>query len=320
MALSYKLLFVIIAITTSLPQVCPAQCSDARVCSLHGNENGIFRRSGVCAEYLNGYSGHDYDIRYESLKLGGYYWTSREFNINCVLPLNRQRSGNVAIQGIGDVLIAADYLINDHPGDLTFSGDNSLIQGRFEATSLQLGVKLATGSTNVLHLPLRYQSGLGTNDILLGILYAAANPQKYDYDLFQGGFSLQIPLGKVAQDSFSLQRSIDLLGRIDYNYPILQKFGLKAGALVIAHLTKATRSETFIYTTETSPDPISTEVTSTINENTFQCNITAGATYTYQGDISLETGFILPLLKRKYNYDGLKREYTLFVSANYHFN
>jgi hypothetical protein len=56
-----------------------------------------------------------------------------------------------------------------------------------------------------------------------------------------------------------------------------------------------------------------------INDNDLQINISAAATYKYQEDIYFETGFSIPLVDRKMNYDGLRREYTLFASANYHF-
>ena len=56
-----------------------------------------------------------------------------------------------------------------------------------------------------------------------------------------------------------------------------------------------------------------------ISDNDLQINVSAAATYKYQEDIFFETGFSIPLIERKINYDGLKRAYTLFASANYHF-
>src|SRR5882724_9236771 len=100
MAASAKHIFFI-SFFWILPQLAFGQCSDAGVCSLHSNDNGIFRRGGIGVDYLNGYSGKDSDIRYESLKIGAYYWFNREMNIGAVLPLNRQRSKYGVIQGIG---------------------------------------------------------------------------------------------------------------------------------------------------------------------------------------------------------------------------
>jgi hypothetical protein len=295
-----SLLFVLLAAHGAY-----SQCSDAGVCSLHSNDNGIFRRSGIGADYLNGYSGQDSDIRYESLKIGAYYWFTREMNIGAVLPLNRQRSKYGIIQGIGDLLVVFDYLIKDHPGDVMTSGENSLLVGRFEATSIQIGGKFATGSVNQDNLSLQYQNGLGTNDLLLGIIYSAANPQEYNYDLFVGGFTFQIPFGIAGNNYDSLQRGIDLLGRMSYQYPLLQKFGLKGEFMAIQRLTKSKLHESGNIRT--------------IDDNDLQINISAAATYNYQEEILFETGFSIPLVKKKMNYDGLKREYTLFVSANYRF-
>jgi hypothetical protein len=282
-----------------------SQCSDAGVCSLHSNDNGIFRRSGIGADYLTGYSGHDSDIHYESLKLGAYYWFNREMNIGAVLPLNRQRSKYGMIQGVGDLLVVFDYLFNDHPGDLTVSGENSFLVGKFEATSIQIGGKFATGLVNQDNISLQYQNGLGTNDLLIGILYSAANPQQYNYDLFVGGFSLQIPFGIAGNKYDSLRRGIDLLGRMSYQYPVLHKFGLKGELIAIQRLTKSK-----LYQSGN---------TITIDDNDLEVNVSAAATYNYQEDILLETGFSIPLVEKKINYDGLKREYTIFVSANYRF-
>lgn len=295
------------------------QCSDAGVCSFHSNDLGTFRRTGISAEYLNGYSGKVDDIRYESAKLGLYFWPSRELNIGVMFPLMRQRGKLGTVQGVGDLLVMVDYLINDHPGDITFSGESSLLTGSFEATSIELGVKLPTGAVNQSGLPLLYQNGLGSTDILVGAMYSYAYPRKYDYDLFQGGLSLQIPFGIAGNNIDSLERGIDLLGRIGYRYPILHKFGIKGELLVIQRLTRSRLHQFSILTTESSPDPIGISESYTIDDNSMQINISASATYHLQQGIFFETGFIVPLLKKKFNYDGLKRAYTLFVSASYHF-
>jgi hypothetical protein len=298
-----------------------SQCSDAGVCSFHSNDNGIFRRSGIGVDYFNGYSGEKNDIRYESAKISGYYWFDREMNIGVVLPLMRQRGKLATTQGIGDLLVVLDYLINDHPGDLTITGENSLLTGTFEATSLQIGAKFATGAVNQNNLPLLYQNGLGSNDLLLGIIYSAAHPREYDYDLFSGGFTLQIPFGIAGNHLDSLQRGIDLLGRIAYQYPILHSFGIKGEILAIQRLTKSTLHQYKLVGADgfpdssgaLSPDPYK------VNDNILQINFSASATYNIQQDIFFETGFTVPLLDKKVNYDGLKRSYTLFASVNYHF-
>src|SRR2546430_13418635 len=106
---------ILLSLIWYIPRKALSQCSDAGVCSLHSNDNGIFRRSGIGADYLNGYSGSDDDIRYESLKIAAYYWSSRKLNFGIVLPLNRQTGKFGRIQGIGDMLVVADYLVNDHP-------------------------------------------------------------------------------------------------------------------------------------------------------------------------------------------------------------
>lgn len=297
-----------------------AQCSDAGVCSLHSNDNGIFRRSGIGIDYLNGYSGIEDDIRYESAKIAGYYWLNREFNIGAMLPLNRQRGKLGSVQGVGDLLVLFDYLLNDHPGDISLSGETSILTGTFEATSIRIGGKFATGSVNKNDLSLLYQNGLGTNDLLLGLVYTAANPRKYNYDLFEAGFILQFPFGIAGNNRDSLERGADILGRIGYQYPILHSFGIKAEVLAIQRLWKSTIHKYEIVTTESSPDPIGVIYAHTVNDNILQVNISASATYKVREDIFFETGFTVPLLNKKVNYDGLKREYTLFGSVNYHFD
>ncbi|MFI5263354.1 MAG: hypothetical protein ACHQM6_02435 [Candidatus Kapaibacterium sp.] len=311
------IIFVLIVLPAA--QNAFSQCSDAGVCSFHSNDNGIFRRSGIGVDYLNSYSGMEDDIHYESAKIAGYYWFNRETNIGVMLPLNRQRGKLGTVQGIGDMLVVLDYLVNDHPGDLSMSGESSLLTGTFEATSIQIGGKIATGGVNMQNLPLIYQNGLGSNDLLLGTIYSAANPRKYDYDLFEGGFTLQIPFGTAGNKYDSIQRGIDLLGRIGYEYPILHSFGLKGEILAIQRLTKSTIHRFSIITSETSPDPIGTQSEFKVNDNILQINFSGSATYNIQEDIFFETGFTVPLLDKKINYDGLKRSYTLFASVNYHF-
>ncbi len=272
-------------------------------------------------DYLNGYSGEKTDVHYESAKISGYYWFGREMNIGAVLPLNRQRGKFGTIQGIGDLLMVMDYLVNDHPGDLTINGESSLLMGTFEATSLQIGAKFATGAVNQNNLPLLYQNGLGSNDLLLGIIYSSAHPHEYDYDLFVGGFTLQIPFGIAGNHVDSLERGIDLLGRIAYQYPILHSFGIKGEILAIQRLTKSTLHQYKLVNENGFPDSLETlsPYPYKVNDNILQINFSAGATYNIQQDIFFETGFTVPLLDKKVNYDGLKRSYTLFASVNYHF-
>ncbi|MDP4220365.1 MAG: hypothetical protein Q8916_12005 [Bacteroidota bacterium] len=313
-----KRILLLILFSLIIPHRASSQCSDAGVCSFHSNDNGIFRRSGIGVDYLNGYSGHGDDIRYENAKIAGYYWFTRKFNIGAMLPLNRQRGRLGTIQGIGDLLVVADYLVNDHPGDLTFQGEESVLTGTFEATSVQVGGKFATGSVDVSGLPLLYQNGLGSNDLLLGIIYSAAHPQRYDYDLFIAGLTLQIPFGIAGNRVDSLKRGADFLGRIGYQYPIINSFGLKGEILAIQRLWRSTLYQYEVTTSESSPDPI-VSYSHKVNDDILQINFSASATYKVREDIFFETGFTVPLLDKKVNYDGLKRDYTLFASVNYHF-
>lgn len=294
------------------------QCSDAGVCSLHSNDIGIFRRSGIGVDYLNGYSGDEDNIHYESVKVGGYYWPTRDFNVAVVVPVNRQRGNLGTVQGLGDIMVMADYLVNDHPGNITVSGESTLLTGPFEATSVQLGIKLPTGAVNQSGLPLLYQNGLGSTDILLGAMYSYAFPRKYDYDLFMGGITLQMPFGIAGNVHDSLERGIDLLGRIGYRYPVLHKFGIKGELLLIQRLSRSTLHNSVVYTTESSPDPLYVH-SYKIDDNSLQVNVSLSASYHMKQDIFFETGFTVALLKKDFNYDGLKRSYTLFASANYHF-
>jgi hypothetical protein len=217
-------------------------------------------------------------------------------------------------------MVICDYLVIDHPGDITMSGETSILTGTFEATSIQIGGKFATGAVNKNNLSLLYQNGLGSNDLLLGLVYTTAKPRTYNYDLFVAGLTLQIPFGIAGNSLDSLERGGDLLGRIGYQYPILHSFGIKAEVLAIQRLWKSTIHKYEIVTTESSPDPIGVISSHKVNDNILQVDVSASATYKIREDIFFETGFSVPLLDNKVNADGLKREYTLFASVNYHFD
>ena len=130
---------------------------------------------------------------------------------------------------------------------------------------------------------------------------------------------MQIPFGIAGNTHAPLERGADLLGRIGYQYPIFHSFGLKGQLLAIQRLWKSTLHEQSTFTAESSSDSLGVINLVKVSDNILQINVSASATYKYQEDFYFETGFTVPLIDKKVNYDGLKRAYTLFASVNYHF-
>ena len=171
-----------------------AQCSDAGICQIGGHltEEEATERFNLSISYKYGYSGKEDDIKYHSIQLNGNYKVLANSSVQFLIPYNSQASSGHSINGIGDLIVSWNQKL--------FSDENS----SFSASG---GIKLATGDDNKDYLPQPLQSGLGTDDILIGI--------NYSYDRISFGAGYQHPIGRN-DNLYRLKRSDDILIKVSY--------------------------------------------------------------------------------------------------------
>lgn len=271
-----------------------SQCSDAGVCSLgshkHQEEEEAGANSSVSLNGRIGYSGKDDDVTYNSINASGNFGLSRNLSANFSIPFNMQSGPAGDFSGIGDLILG-----------ITFSQPLD----RESSLDIKVGGKFATGDANQgttpgnTSLPLIYQSGMGTNDILFGVTY--------NYMDFMATLGGQVPLDRSKNDYSQLQRGTDLLLGLGYTFPASEQFFVTGEIITIKRLSK---SNIILGGAEFDvPD-----------SDFLQMNIQLGANYLVSRNVGINVSGAIPLMKRDTNVDGTKRAFTFSAGASYYFN
>ena len=329
--------FLLFLVSNARPAL--SQCSDAGICSIAKNTSES-RPLFLGLTYDYGYSGKQDNIFINDLKLAINYQVTSRLGLSAALPFTKKIFSNAyysgSIQGIGDLLLHTSYeLYSKDPiavGDILYNPSEGHINNgnsfyRFPKTSLfaELGVKLSTGSVNKNQLALRYQTGMGSNDLLFVISYIPGPKTtlgESDPEFWKFGFGFQVPFGIASNSIDSIRRGPDLIGRISY-FNAMPNLDYQIELLAIKRLTKTRKyfQGPFILTSEGSPDPIDTLYGSydIPKSDFFQINLRLSAKYYFATDAALLVGAAIPFLKRSENSDGLERSYTIFCGISYLF-
>lgn len=255
------------------------QCSDAGVCIIGKKHSASGNIIGLSYSYGN--SGKDSTLMFNTIRLEGTYHIFENADIHLGIPFSNQSGPAGTARGIGDLTILWNQIVM-----------------RNEGTTLRLqgGLKLATGSVNSNDLPQAYQSGLGTNDILLGATFEIKG--------IALASAYQITTGRSANRNTRLRRGDDLMLRAGYTHRA-QDFTLGGELLAIKRIQESSvlqtaQPETFV---------------NVPNSNQLQVNLVGRMTYTFTERFQLQVESALSLLKRDTNVDGLKRAFTLSLGV-----
>lgn len=275
---------LLIAVSLYFPDI-SAQCSDAGICQIGGyvSEEEETRTFYMSVLYKHGYSGNEDDIQYHSVILNGNYNLLDNSSISFLLPYNSQSSPGASVSGIGDLIINWNQTL--------FSDENS-------SFSASAGVKLATGEDNKNNLPQSIQSGLGTNDILIGINYF------YDQIGFGAGYQHS---GGRNDNLYRLKRGDDILLKASYQLSF-DLLNILPQLLYIQPLGKASIIDL------SSPGENFIEVD---NTGKPQLNLLTELRYNAAPGFSLIGDFAVPFIKRESNIDGLTRAYSVSFGISY---
>ncbi len=265
-----------------------AQCSDAGVCSIGGHSVENENRSlfNISASYKYGYSGAEDDVKYNSFQVGAYYSVFEKMSFQLLIPYNMQSGPIGKVSGIGDLLCSATQNL--------YSDENS----EFDVS---LGFKLATGNDNKDNLPMPYQSGLGSNDVIIAL--------NYTYDKLSVGAGYQFA-GNRNKNFQKLKRGDDLLIRAGYNFRF-DKFIINPQVLFIKRLEKSN-----IY----NANYITQQFFEIENSDQTQLNLLVLGIYKLNNNFSLFADLAVPFIKREVNVDGLTRAFSASVGIKFSIN
>ncbi|MBN8584202.1 MAG: hypothetical protein J0M37_03840 [Ignavibacteria bacterium] len=273
-----------------------AQCSDAGVCTIgrHQVNETVLKSNHIYFGFNYGTSGKDPDINgntndisYGSVKLEADLDLKKGFRVNISMPYS-------FINGpLGE---------NNGQGDLEAVFSKTFSIKKKHLLTFFLGGKFATGKVNSNDsLPQRYMPGLGTNDLIAGAVYTGVN--------YFFGIGYQKPFGRSANYITRLKRGDDVFFRAGF-FEEFSKVSIKAEVLTILRLQKSSvlgsiaGEESFV------------EVQ---NSNEAQVNLLGTASYKASDVVTITLQAALPFLKRDYNFDGLKRKFSVGAMVSYNF-
>lgn len=272
-----------------------SQCSDAGICIIGRHQPGESgkKTNHIYFGFSLGASGKDADINgnindltYSQFRLEGDFDLKNNFRVNLSVPFLFISGplGEVSGQGDAEIIFSKMFTVKKK-NKLTFF----------------LGGKLATGKINTKDsLSQRYMPGLGTHDIIAGALYTVTN--------YFFGIGYQKTFGRSENYVTRLKRGDDVFFRAGF-FETFNKVNVKAEILTIIRLRPS--SVLASYNPETF-----TEIS---NSNEPQVNLLATVGYKFSDEVTGTLQAALPFLKRDYNFDGLKRKFTLGAALSYNF-
>lgn len=283
------LLILLFFVITSVNLKLFSQCSDAGICFIGKKHMEMMKDiNSVSIGYNYGYSGDINNIYFHTFKLEGDFKIINNVRLGFSMPFSIISGPLGDVNGAGDLITMA----------------NVIIPIKHKVTlNIELGGKFATGKVNTADsLSQSYMPGLGTNDLLIGAGYTIPN--------FNIAAGYQKTFGRSANIVTRLKRGDDLFFRAGYNQTF-KKVNVKAEVETIVKLQPQNIQS------YRAPDGVFYTVD---GSNQSQVNLTGQITYSASEKIDIKLYTSVPLLKRDYNYDGLKRTFSAGLSADYLFN
>lgn len=233
-------------------------------------------------------------------------------------------SGNLGDNsGMGDLVTTLSYaFIKRSERNLTGIAGVRLPTGKFDPASFDE----ATYGPNSHPLPMPYQLGLGTTDLLLGAQYRSKRwtvALAYQHILEQDNRStfvhrdwVDVPEAQGYFESFALERADDAVAQFQYTIPI-KRLTLQPGLLGIYHLGMDSRvaiAQPSVWSNDTTPYRLAIAGSSGLT-----LNITTDARFKLNDAWALEASFGTPVIIRDVRPDGLTRSLVVNMGVRYAF-
>lgn len=267
-----------------------AQCSDAGVCavSLTSADARAKEVNTFSIGYTLGKSGMPDDVGYNSLVAGISVSPRNGSRLTLTLPFGSNSGPLGRVTGVGDILAVWDE-------NLYSSKENASL-------NVQIGCRIPTGASNAgSGLPMAYQLGLGSFDVLLGAGVSA--------DGMMGGIGYQIAGSRNENEKVRLSRGDQFLVWGGYETR-LEGVGLVPWVMITKQLRESSIADQYSEAGQFRNVPESDQL---------QVNVALEAIYELDSSLFLEVFGALPLLQRNVNVDGLKRALTVSAGCKAHF-
>jgi predicted porin len=186
-------------------------------------------------------------------------------------------------------------------GDLILSFTQNIFSDRIQSASFTFGGKIATGDDSQKNLPQIYQSGLGTNDLLIGLNYTNRNVML--------GLGYQVAGSRNNNSVTRLERGDDFIARGSYIFEF-EDFNISPQLLLIKRIGKSS----VLDLTVAEEKFIELE-----DSDQLQINFLVSTDYSLNKDMKLIAEIAFPFLKREVNVDGLTRAFSAGVGISYLF-
>ncbi len=187
------------------------------------------------------------------------------------------------------------------PGDIMvmYSSDFSL--PLVKTWNISVGIKISSGSANIGPYPMAYEPALGSNDLLLGF--------GKNFGIANLYFGYQKSFGRSVNKLTELKRGDDVMLRAG----ITEKFETGYLQAEILGIKRIQESNVVIY------NSVPRQYFDVDQSNELQLNVLGKVSVQTSRYISLEALAALPLLTRDSNIDGLKRAFSISLSAVFYF-
>lgn len=306
----FQLILLLVACFLSAINMNAQGCSDAGVCTLHSiknNAEGHESKEGKNNDLMLGFG---YGIGERSTN--NYTWYAE---------YTRSLSARTSLTGkLSYAAISGELASTSGFGDLFLSVNHAFDVKRKWQKSFVVGVKLPFDGAdlveNGIHLPMPYQTSLGTIDLVLALNYnrknfgatlalqqplKARNENKFLASDYPGE-----PLAPLYWPSNEFERKGDLVGRVSYNFKTNNRFSIRPSLLGIYHLGNDTYEDA-----NKMRRAIFNSTGLTLNGNLF-------FDYRLKNGNGFELSLGAPFIVREERPDGLTRRFV--ASLEYQFS
>lgn len=239
-----------------------------------------------------------------------YIWTSGDLGEN---------------HGIGDAIVTSSY---------------AFVKERDRNLAAMFGVRLPTGSTTAtaatlldgemrpmiawpLSLPMPYQTGLGTTDLLMGVnarrgRWTIALAYQHvinnaNTNRFTHGYWFNDERAVKYFESFFLERKDDAVARVQYAYGC-GRLALQPGLIGIYHVGEDTKQNDYMTTANQPPGRSPVQ-----GSQGLTLNVTLDLRYKLTEQWAIEAVFGAPVVTREVRPDGLTRSLVTGFGLRYRF-
>ncbi|MGQ0737886.1 MAG: hypothetical protein ACT4OJ_02395 [Bacteroidota bacterium] len=299
------------AMTILINQSKAQGCSDAGVCTIHSIKNA--------AEAHESKKGDKNDL---SIGFGYGIGERSTNNYTGYLEYTRSLSSRTSLTGKMSYNAISGELANSSGlGDLFLSLNHAFDVKKKWQKSFVVGVKLPFDGSDIMengiHLPMPYQTSLGTVDLVLGLNYSRKS--------FGATLALQQPLKARNENKFlpgdypatpatlkywpsnEFERKGDVVGRVSYNFKTGNRFSIRPGLLGIYHLG----NDSYVDNSK-NRRPIYNSTGLTLNGNVF-------FDYRLKNGSGFELSLGTPFIVREQRPDGLTRKFVAAIEYQFSF-